>query len=229
VLRYQQDELDMGSLISREDMRDCINQADTIISAVLEYNESELDACIDNIPYIYAECEDPIAAMNNFCWLTFALLDSRMGNKKYDFQNLWYSSVGTRFDAFDEDTKKKIKDVLEKCMLVIMEKRGYHKKHVISYMKLYMYQYYAKDLSLSWFADQLFINTAYLGQKFKKETGESVNSFLHKIRIAKAKELSKKTNMTWREIADAVGYKSYLGFFEHFMKIEGIAPSDYRI
>lgn len=117
---------------------------------------------------------------------------------------------------------------VRECALVLMERDGYHNRRPIEYIKLYIESHYKDDISLGWFSEKLYVNAAYLGQKFKKETGVSVNRFLHRFRIEEAKRLARTTDMNWSEIAAEVGYKNYLSFFEHFQKIEQISPSDFK-
>lgn len=96
-------------------------------------------------------------------------------------------------------------------------------------MQLYIRQQYEKDISLQKFADKFYMNKAYLGQKFKKETGMSVNEYLQQKRIQEAMKLADTTELSWQDISSKVGYVNYLSFLKYFVKQEGMLPSDYRV
>ena len=69
---------------------------------------------------------------------------------------------------------------------------------------------------------------AYISTIFKKETGMTLTNFLIQIRIEKAKEMIRTTNMTINEIAYAVGYVDARYFSKLFIKTVGIKPVEYR-
>lgn len=214
--------------ISKEKMSKEIKAAEKVVGAVLDFREDQMERFLEEMEGLIVENNHQEDIWNRIGWIIFTLLDSRMGNQNHEFLAKWQDFIKQSVQGISVHIREKLVTVLRECMLIIMEQQGYHNAHAVEYMKLYIRQNFKQDISLGWFADKLYVNAAYLGQKFKKETNKSVNSYLHRIRIIEAKNLAEKTNMTWREIADEVGYKSYLSFFENFIKLEGRSPSDYR-
>lgn len=92
----------------------------------------------------------------------------------------------------------------------------------------YIRQNYMKQIMLRDVADALYVNPAYLGRCIHKETGLSFNNVLAKLRIEKAKELLKNTDMMVYEIAEAVGYAESKHFVAKFTAMEGTAPLTYK-
>ncbi len=207
--------------ITEEMMQKDIVNAEIIVDAVLAFDIERLKALFYKID-IAPEYTD------RFCRLVFALLDSRSKNEQFGYQNIWNEYNSEKINIFTHEVRDKMQNAIMQCMLAIMEKDGYDKKHPTEYIRLYVMQNYKEDISMTWFAERLYVNVAYLGQKFKKENGQSVNSFLNRTRIDKAKELADCTNMTWAEIAEEVGYRSYISFSDNFIKAEGRTPSEYR-
>ena len=93
----------------------------------------------------------------------------------------------------------------------------------------YICQNYSKDISLKLLSNNYNVNTAYLGQQFKKETGELFSDYLNRIRIEKAKELLSTTLLKTNEIAEKVGYIEPNYFYRAFKKFTGLSPSEYRV
>lgn len=92
----------------------------------------------------------------------------------------------------------------------------------------YIVAHYHEALTLKQVAYVCDINTSYLGQIFKKETGESFTNYVNKYRIKKAKELLSHSSLRVYEIAEKVGFTDYHYFLRIFKKITGIIPTETR-
>jgi len=69
-------------------------------------------------------------------------------------------------------------------------------------------QNFHQNINLKSIASQFYMNTAYLGQLFKKSYGVYFNEYLLQLRIEEAKKLLKQSDMRVYEIADRVGFNS---------------------
>ena len=96
--------------------------------------------------------------------------------------------------------------------------------HAIDYME----RNYAKQLDLTILANIVSMNYTYFSGMFKKRTGMNVTTYLHKIRIRKAKELLANTDEKINEIAHAIGYHDERYFTKIFKRYENMTPSEYR-
>ncbi|NLW15190.1 MAG: response regulator transcription factor [Erysipelothrix sp.] len=85
-----------------------------------------------------------------------------------------------------------------------------------------------EDLSLLNIADELHVNSMYLGQLFIKELGVSFSKYLNTFRIKKAQEFIVNTNTNFSEISEKTGYSSPGYFYKKFKKECGLSPSEYR-
>ena len=56
----------------------------------------------------------------------------------------------------------------------------------------------------------------------------SISTFFKREKISKAKEMLEKTDMSIRQIAEAVGFSDEFSFSKSFKKIEGNTPASYR-
>ena len=87
---------------------------------------------------------------------------------------------------------------------------------------------YAENLSLKYLGEKYYINSAYLGQVFKKQYGCSFKDYLNKVRIRKAAQMILRTNMKVYEIALEVGYKNIEYFVTKFEEVYEMTPTRFR-
>ena len=99
---------------------------------------------------------------------------------------------------------------------------------IIAEILRYLQQHYAEDLNLKQVADQFGYNSAYLGKKFKRTTGETFLGFLEKIRMERAGELLQSSNLMVYEVAEKVGYRNVDYFYKKFKQFFQMSPNDYR-
>lgn len=88
--------------------------------------------------------------------------------------------------------------------------------------------YFDNEMSLERIADEFNLNFTYVSHFFKEQLGENFSEYLTKIRIEKAKEFLKNTDLTIGEIAIKVGYANSTVLIKNFKKIQGITPGKFR-
>ena len=76
--------------------------------------------------------------------------------------------------------------------------------------------------------DFIDFSRGYLTTAFRKFKGMPIQEYLLRVRMQKAKELIKATNLQIQEIGEKVGYEDQLNFSRIFRKYEGVSPSEYR-
>lgn len=92
----------------------------------------------------------------------------------------------------------------------------------------FLYHHYNTNISLEDICSELNISKNYFCHLFKKETGQNIWTYLTDIRMAKAKELLKRTDMKSYEIAYDIGYDNPSYFSKIFKKIHHCTPNEYR-
>lgn len=95
-------------------------------------------------------------------------------------------------------------------------------------VKRYVDRHFDENLTLKRLANQFYMNPVYLGQLFKKTYGVYFKDYLLNVRIEKAKEHLRQTDLKVYEVAEAVGFGSSDYFVTQFEKIVGSTPSKYR-
>jgi two-component system, response regulator YesN len=121
-----------------------------------------------------------------------------------------------------------IKDCLSTICNYILNLRKSNGKKIIEEVIEFINRYYYTDLNLNDLASKYFINSNYLSQLFKIETTENFVEYLTKIRIEKAKDLLKNTDLKSYKISELVGYSNPRYFSDVFQKNVGLTPTAYR-
>jgi two-component system, response regulator YesN len=89
-------------------------------------------------------------------------------------------------------------------------------------------QYYAEEISLTWVASKVHLNSSYVSRLLKKECGKNFTDLLTGCRMEKAKELLRNPEIKISEASEKVGILDAQYFSSKFKKYTGLTPSEYR-
>jgi len=92
--------------------------------------------------------------------------------------------------------------------------------------KAYIEQHYHQRVSLSSVAVLLHLSPNYLSRLFRRDTGETLTAYTHKVRLEHAKLLLAEGERSISEVAYAVGYQNYRDFYRNFVKYEKSSPRE---
>ena len=87
---------------------------------------------------------------------------------------------------------------------------------------------YAEKFSSQLIERKFACNFDYINRIFKKETGQTIFSYLTRVRISQAKMLLTSGNLPIKTIALRVGYDDIYYFSNAFKKETGVSPTRYR-
>ena len=85
-----------------------------------------------------------------------------------------------------------------------------------------------ETLSIKDISDHVFLSTSYICTIFKNETGQTLNQYITKYRIGRAKKLLADPRNKISDISSKVGYSDGNYFGKTFKKIVGLSPTEYR-
>lgn len=92
----------------------------------------------------------------------------------------------------------------------------------------YIEHNFQNDISVEDIAKVCGLNRTYFGKIFKEAVGKTTQEFLLNYRMVKATEFLKLTQLSIRDIGQAVGYENQLHFSRAFKNIYGISPREWR-
>ncbi len=120
------------------------------------------------------------------------------------------------------------RNLIQNMMTYMIDNQRDDTGYYIRQAKKYMEDHYMDNLNLAFMAEIVELSESYFSSLFVKETGESFIQYLTRIRIKKASELLKGSNLKVYQIADKVGYDNTEHFSRVFKKIMGISPNQYK-
>lgn len=97
-------------------------------------------------------------------------------------------------------------------------------RDVLEYIKANV----TEGLYLEDVAEKFFVSPNHLSATIKKETGITYRQHVINVKMAMAKQMLDDTRMRVEDIAYAIGYESYISFYNSFRKSEHMSPSEYR-
>ena len=93
----------------------------------------------------------------------------------------------------------------------------------------YIAAHYAdEDISIAAIAEHLRVSEGHLSHVFKKQTGKSVVSYIHEVRIEQAKRMLMDDSISVKEVSVRTGYVAADYFSRLFSKAVGVTPTRYR-
>lgn len=101
-------------------------------------------------------------------------------------------------------------------------------RHTIALVEQYIQEHYGQVLSLDILAEKVYLTPHYLSSIFIQEKGIGINKYIKTVRMEKARELLRETNMKISDISERVGYSSLSYFCRSFRNEYGVTPDQYR-
>ncbi len=126
------------------------------------------------------------------------------------------------------DMKSCISDYFHKSIFYIKEKRRSKSDNIVNRIKSIIFENYNQNITIQEIASKVYLTSTYICMIFKEETGETINEYLTKVRMEKAKEMLKDSRNKLYDICYSVGYTDPSYFSKLFKKYTGLTPSNYR-
>lgn len=211
--------------LSRTDQKKLItcvenNDIDTIRQVIYELNSIIKDLDYISMEYIYSSILEMIISVtrytyecgfnDNYSEPKIFAYDYFKNFKSLDEIFIWMESyltgLTTRFNNFRVRRPRKI---IEEITSYIAENT-----HL--------------EISLNKIAEKFYYNPSYLSRLFKEEMNTNFLEYVNKIKIQKAMELLKNSDLTALSICDKVGYRDYKYFTSVFRKHAGMNPHEFK-
>lgn len=204
---------------------------DELIQAIERNDKEEINRMIDAIYGHFREmASDPGIIQLNMNYLLFNLLNiAKNLSDDYDQTEVYnmihqggYERIAVRGSA----------NHFKKFALEFSDYLSQLRHHVfggvLSEVEKEIVNNYMDNLSLKSLSEKYYINSAYLGQMFKKHYGIPFKDYLNNYRIEKAAELLIRSDEKIYHIANAVGFNNTDYFISKFVQVKGITPLQYR-
>lgn len=128
--------------------------------------------------------------------------------------------------------------IITKAIQVMSEGKQYdydvplkHKKgdYRFELMSQYIKDNISSPMMIKHVAGYMYLSEKQISRIIKKKTGLSAKQYINQVKLKKAKELLKDTDMLMKEIAEQLGFSSEYYFNQFFKREEGFPPGFFRM
>lgn len=102
------------------------------------------------------------------------------------------------------------------------------KEGLVDKINRYIESNYSQEITLGNLAETFYISPNYLSAVFNEKNGMSLKDYVNRLRVDKAKQLLKETDLKISEISRRLGYSQMSYFGSIFRKLEGCTPKEFR-
>ncbi|MFS0855925.1 response regulator transcription factor [Paenibacillus taichungensis] len=208
-------------------VKPCIEEINRIVR---EDQPGDMDAYLNGLQAYFKEqklgMSEVVYLWNQAVGILINAYAEELKDMEMEFLN--YSEIKERFEHF-ESLCSFLHDVL--ASITQGNNRPLQEGDIVSCfnrMVAYIDGHYEQKLYLKDLSAQFYINQVYCCQLFKKNLGKTFSEYVSELRIKKARELLRKTDLSIEEIAIQTGYVEYYYFNKVFKKHCGITPSKFR-
>jgi AraC-like DNA-binding protein len=111
----------------------------------------------------------------------------------------------------------------------IADHRSRKSEEVTRNVRAIVHKHFAnQQLCLDLIAKKLGLTPTYIGRVFKRETGSTILHYIVNVRMMRAEERLRTSDLTVGELAAATGFSSPSYFHRVFKRHFGVTPSEYR-
>lgn len=204
-----------------------------ILNLITQGNSVELNQCLDEpFPPLAKRLPDNMRDRKNYL-----IIMNTLGRKAAEFGGvppLYLDELSNRFSLrIESETNPQVlekmwRDIPRKyCFLVRSHSISKYTQPVQRAID-YIFAHLTDDLSLKKISDEIHLNSSYLSSLFRKETGQTMTTYIHAIRIERALYLLNTTSLPVVEIAHKCGIPDANYFTKTFKRLKGMTPSEYR-
>ena len=148
-------------------------------------------------------------------------------DSQLDFEKVIHSYLECMFVILKRRTREtsiQAQTIREK-VVSLSERR---KKRISVEIKSYIDSNYNGEINLGKLAGSLGVSQSYLSGIFKEKENISPVEYINAVKLNKAKELMKTSELNFTQIAEKAGYQNVYYFSRIFKKKNKVTPSEYR-
>lgn len=159
--------------------------------------------------------ENPFLSKSTICATTIYLINLLFteflnSNNKYVIKGLLYSIFGKLTSNF------------------VFKSNEHIYNNTIQSLLSYIGKHFNENITLDILSRDLSFSKFYLSRLFKQKIGYTLNDYVNSLRINRAEDLLRETDMTMVNIALECGFESCRNFNRVFKRLIGNTPSEYR-
>jgi two-component system response regulator YesN len=224
---YYEDEIQIkngGIVLCKESM-------DNLIAAVEQNNRADI---LRNVDSFYQEMQQMgitgDTMMLNINYLLFQLI--HLATQQDDGVNqeeiMRVISESTFRTGIERGSKDHLSRFSCEYAYYLAQLRKKMSRGIMAGIEKEVRDHYAENLTLKELSEKYYVNSAYLGQMFRKKYGMSFKDYLNNYRIEKAAVMLLRSDKKILQIVEEVGYHDLDYFVNRFILAKGCTPAKFR-
>lgn len=130
-------------------------------------------------------------------------------------------------------TEEQISDLHKKAVMDFAGRMKNLKKETVMSRPIihtidYIYEHLHEKIKLDEIANAVSLNKTYLCKLFKKETGQTLNTYISKLKIEAAANMLAYSDYSVPAISNYFSFSSHSHFIKVFKQYKGITPKEYK-
>ena len=223
---YYETEVNVVQLFSRAEERELEknlleNRAQNAIQLVLDF----LKRCENNRKIsIYSLFTSLIQLMN----VINKVYSMKKGENDIEDNKNSYLLFNFKTDLYRFYSMEELKDYMKDLIVYVLDEPE-QKSSIIKDLLKYLEWNYQYDVTVNELAaHKYFVNPSYLSRLFKAETGMTFSKYLKELRMKKAAEFLKESDLKIGDVASCVGYNDVSYFIQTFKKQYAMTPEQFK-
>ena len=209
----------------------CKKYLDALVQAVEQNDQDKIVACADSFfeEMKKMELSEKIIHLNiNYLLFQLIHLASEQDDGINQEEVLRLISESTFEKGIMRGSKEHITRFACEYGNYLVQLRRNASRGIIGDIEREIQERYAQNITLKELGEKYYVNSAYLGQLFRKKYGQSFKDYLNEYRIEQACVRLLRTDDRIYDIAEAVGYHDLDYFVNRFIAIKGCTPAKFR-
>lgn len=209
----------------------CKKILDQLVNEIERNNQGEIGACVDRLYEKMNQMSMDTGKVElNINYLLFQLIHLAAEQDSNVNQEEIMQKISS--EAFEGGTmrgsKAHLKRFANDYAEYLVQLRKDISGGVLKDIEREVREHYAENLTLKDLSGKYYVNSAYLGQIFRKRYGMSFKDYLNNYRMEQAACLLLRTDKRVYEISEEVGYRNLEYFINRFIAVKGCTPAKYR-
>ncbi len=209
----------------------CKKSIDKLLLAIEHNKEEEIGQAVDDFfEEMHHMGENRETYKLNINYILFQLihLASEQDSEVNQEEILHRISEQSFEVGFNRGSREHVLYFAKKYAQYLSQLRKKVSKGVLGEVEREIKEHYMENLTLKDLSEKYYVNSAYLGQLFRKKYDCSFKDYLNQYRMEQAAHLLLHSDMKTYEIAEAVGYHDIDYFVNRFIQVKGCTPAKYR-
>ena len=127
-----------------------------------------------------------------------------------------------------EEVNHFIQQVALDCTRMVAENNRAKKSGYTDLCKNYISSHYREKITVSSIAEKIGISREHLTRTFRADTGQSMQEYIQKVRIERAMNMLKYSDLSLAEISDYVGFSTQSEMGRILKRITSLTPRQFR-